>query len=187
MNSLTSCKIFKGNILFTQTPESFTIIKGGYITVVDGKVDSVYEDLPQRYNNCKIIDYGDKLIIPGMNDLHCHASQFRNLGLAMNKELIPWLNDYTFPEEGNFKDIDYSKSIYEKFIKEIWRQGTTRISVFATVHKNGSMELLDLFIKSGLGAFVGKVNMDIIIHAACGTIREHAQMDQGMNDRGKKR
>jgi guanine deaminase len=161
MNSLTSCKIFKGNILFTQTPESFTIIKGGYITVVDGKVDSVYEDLPQRYNNCEIIDYGDKLIIPGMNDLHCHASQFRNLGLAMNKELIPWLNDYTFPEEGNFKDIDYSKSIYEKFIKEIWRQGTTRISVFATVHKNGSMELLDLFIKSGLGAFVGKVNMDI--------------------------
>ncbi|MBZ9689794.1 guanine deaminase [Clostridium estertheticum] len=158
---MNSVKIYKGNILFTKTPESFTVIKQGYIVVIKGKVQNVYKELPIEHTDSEIIDYGDKLIIPGMNDLHCHAPQFKNIGIAMDKELLPWLNDYTFPEEGKFKDLNYSKKVYQHFIKEIWKQGTTRIAVFATVHKVASMNLMDLFIKSGLGAFVGKVNMDL--------------------------
>ncbi|MGI6685249.1 MAG: guanine deaminase [Bacillota bacterium] len=153
-------KIFKGNILFTPTPKKFTVIPHGHILVSHGKVKAVYQKLPEEYNNLEIIDYQDKLIIPGMNDLHCHASQFKHLGMAMDKELIPWLENYTFPEEARFQDIRYAKKIYQNFIKEIWKQGTTRIVVFATVHKEPTMRLLDMFIKSGLGAYVGKVNMD---------------------------
>ncbi|MEL7565799.1 MAG: guanine deaminase [Dehalobacterium sp.] len=153
-------KIFKGNILFTPTPEKFTVIPHGHILVSDGTVKAVYQKLPEEYNNLEIIDYQDKLIIPGMNDLHCHASQYKHLGMAMDKELIPWLENYTFPEEAKFQDIKYGERIYQKFIKEIWKQGTTRIVVFATVHKESTMKLLDMFIKSGLGAYVGKVNMD---------------------------
>ena len=161
MNSKVSTKIFKGNILFTPNPEKFTVIENGFIVVADGKVDNIYNVLPKKYSDFEIMDYGDKLIIPGMNDLHCHASQFKHLGMAMDKELIPWLNDYTFPEEAKFKDREYSKKIYERFIKEVWKQGTTRIAVFATVHKDATMDLMELFIKSGLGTFVGKVNMDL--------------------------
>lgn len=161
MNSITSTKIIKGNIIFTKSPEEFTVIEHGFIVITNGKVDNVYKELPTEYTNFEIIDYGDKLIIPGMNDLHCHAPQFKNLGMAMDKDLLPWLNDYTFPEESKFKNIEYSKKIYKRFIKEIWKQGTTRIAVFATIHKEASMELMDLFIKSGLGAFVGKVNMNL--------------------------
>ncbi|RDC48305.1 guanine deaminase, partial [Acinetobacter sp. RIT592] len=113
------------------------------------------------YQNFEVIDFSDNLIIPGMNDLHCHASQFRNLGMAMDKELIPWLDNYTFPEEGKFKSIEYSDKVYKNFIKEVWRHGTTRIAVFATVHKDSSIRLMDLFKQSGLGALVGKVNMNI--------------------------
>jgi len=161
MNLMTSTKVFKGNIIFTPTSEKFTLIEKGFIVVINGKVDDVYTVLPGKYKDYNIIDYSDKLIIPGMNDLHSHASQFRHLGMAMDKELIPWLNDYTFPEESKFKNLDYSKEIYDRFIKEIWKQGTTRTVLFATVHKEASMYLMDLFIKSGLGAFVGKVNMDL--------------------------
>jgi len=153
-------KIFKGNILFTPTPEKFTVIPHGYILVSAGKVKAVYQKLPEEYKNLEIIDYQDKLIIPGMNDLHCHASQYKHVGMAMDKELLPWLENYTFPEEAKFRDIKYSKLIYQKFIKEIWKQGTTRIVVFATVHKESTMQLLNMFIESGLGAYVGKVNMD---------------------------
>lgn len=158
---MASIKIFRGNIIFTPTSNKFVTLNNGYIVVIDGKVENIYEKLPDKYKNHEIIDYKDKLIIPGMNDLHCHASQFKNLGIAMDKELIPWLNDYTFPEEAKFKDVNYSQKIYKKFIKEVWKHGTTRIAVFGTVHKDASIELLNLFIKSGLGAYVGKVNMDI--------------------------
>jgi guanine deaminase len=161
MSSITSTKIIKGNIIFTESPQKFTVINHGFIVIINGKVDNIYKTLPDKYNNLKIMDYGDKLIIPGMNDLHCHGSQFKNLGMAMDKDLLPWLNDYTFPEECKFKDVEYSKKIYQKFIKEIWKQGTTRTAVFATIHKETSIELMNLFIKSGLGAFVGKVNMDL--------------------------
>lgn len=161
MNWKTSSKILKGNIIFTSSPEKFTIVKHGFIVVINGKVDGVYQDLPEEYKDCEIIDYENRLIIPGMNDLHCHGSQFKHLGMAMDKELIPWLNDYTFPEESKFKDREYGKKIYERFIKEIWKQGTTRIAIFATVHKDATMDLMDLLIKSGLGAYVGKVNMDL--------------------------
>lgn len=161
MNSIDSTKIFKGNIIFTPTPNKFLLIENGYIVVVNGKVKNVCKVLPEEYKDLQIIDYGDKLIIPGMNDLHAHAPQFRHLGMAMDKELLPWLNDYTFPEESKFKDLDYSRNIYGKFIKEVWKQGTTRIAVFGTIHKNASMDLMELFIKSGLGAYVGKVNMDL--------------------------
>ncbi|KOA18664.1 guanine deaminase [Clostridium homopropionicum DSM 5847] len=161
MSIIDSTKIFKGNIIFTPTPNEFFTIENGYIVIVNGKVKNVYKILPEEYNDFKIIDYSNKLIIPGMNDLHAHAPQFRHLGMAMDKELLPWLNDYTFPEESKFKDLDYSRNVYERFIKEVWKQGTTRIAVFATIHKNASMDLMELFIKSGLGAYVGKVNMDL--------------------------
>lgn len=154
-------QIYKGNILFTKIKDKFEIIENGFIIVKNGKILDLYKNLPSEYQNFEVIDFDDNLIIPGMNDLHCHAPQFRNLGMAMDKELIPWLDNYTFPEEGKFKNIEYSDKVYKNFIKEVWRHGTTRIAVFATVHKESSIRLMDLFKQSGLGALVGKVNMNI--------------------------
>ncbi|WP_394862931.1 amidohydrolase family protein [Paraclostridium bifermentans] len=154
-------QIYKGNILFTKIKDKFEIIENGFIIVKNGKILDLYKNLPSEYQNFEVIDFGNNLIIPGMNDLHCHAPQFRNLGMAMDKELIPWLDNYTFPEEGKFKSIEYSDKVYKDFIKEVWRHGTTRIAVFATVHKESSIRLMDLFKQSGLGALVGKVNMNI--------------------------
>lgn len=154
-------QIYKGNILFTKIKDKFEIIENGFIIVKNGKILNLYKNLPSEYQNFEVIDFSNNLIIPGMNDLHCHAPQFRNLGMAMDKELIPWLDNYTFPEEGKFKSIEYSDKVYKDFIKEVWRHGTTRIAVFATVHKESSIRLMDLFKQSGLGALVGKVNMNI--------------------------
>ncbi len=154
-------KIYKGNILFTKIKDKFEIIENGFILVKNGKILDLYKNLPIEYQNFEVIDFSDNLIIPGMNDLHCHAPQFRNLGMAMDKELIPWLDNYTFPEESKFKNIEYADKVYKNFIKEVWRHGTTRIAVFATVHKESSIRLINLFNQSGLGAFVGKVNMNI--------------------------
>ncbi|OXX83301.1 guanine deaminase [Paraclostridium benzoelyticum] len=137
------------------------MIENGFILVKNGKILDLYKNLPIEYQNFEVIDFSDNLIIPGMNDLHCHAPQFRNLGMAMDKELIPWLDNYTFPEESKFKNIEYADKVYKNFIKEVWRHGTTRIAVFATVHKESSIRLINLFNQSGLGAFVGKVNMNI--------------------------
>lgn len=152
--------IYKGNVVFTPTPNNFSILENGYIVVENNKVKGVFSTLPKEYKDIDIIDYGNKLIIPGFVDLHFHAPQYANRGLGMDKELLPWLEDYTFPEEAKFADVDYAKKVYKRVVTEVWKQGTTRIVVFGSLHKESTKVLLDYFIQSGLSAFVGKVGMD---------------------------
>lgn len=150
----------KGNIIFTKTPERFEVLENGYLVVEDKFVKGLYRSLPNAFSKVKIIDYENAIIIPGFVDLHSHAPQFPNLGLGLDKELMNWLQTYTFPEEFKYSDRSYAKKVYSAFIKELWRFGTTRACVFSTLHKNTTKLLMDLFAKSGLSAYVGKVNMD---------------------------
>ena len=157
---MSTTKVYKGNIIFTKTKDAFTIYENGFIVVEDGNIKTVSQDLDSKYKDLDLVDYTDKLIIPGFVDMHIHAPQFSNRGLGLDKELLPWLDTYTFPEEAKFKDEDYARKVYSRFVHELWKHGTTRSVVFATIHKDSTSILMDLFDDAGLGAYVGKVNMD---------------------------
>ena len=152
--------IFKGNIVHTPTKDKFEIFDDAYLIIENGLVSKITDSLEDFYKQYTIKDYSGKLIIPGFVDLHLHAPQYPNRGLGLDKELIPWLNTYTFPEESRYKDIDYAKGVFKLLINELWRVGSTRSVVFSSVFKESTELLLDMFIESGLGAYVGKVNMD---------------------------
>ena len=120
-------KIYRANILFTPTKEEFKVLEHGYIVVGDdGKVVDTFSVLPAEYAAEPVIDFGDKLLIPAMNDLHVHAPQYRNQGIAMDLELLPWLNTYTFPEESKYKDLAYAEKMYRRFVHDLWANGTMR-------------------------------------------------------------
>lgn len=154
-------KIYKANIVHTPTKDRFEVFEGGYVAVTDdGLVEGAYQQLPAHLHGEPVVDYGDRLLIPAFCDLHVHAPQYRNMGLAMDMELIPWLNTYTFPEEKKFSDLRYAEKIYRRFIHELWMQGTMRSAVFATIHPEATKLLADLYKEAGLGAFVGLVGMN---------------------------
>jgi len=162
-------KIYKGNILFTPALSAFEVIKGGYVVVdEDGRVEGVFSDgeegpyavLPECYKNCEIEDFGDKIIIPGMYDLHVHAPQYRNQGMAMDLELLPWLQKYTFPEESKYADNEYAKVMYRHFVSEMREHGTMRAAVFATIHPEATKILAHEFDAAGMGALIGLVGMN---------------------------
>lgn len=155
-----SKQAYKGNILFTPTKDNFEIHEDSYIVVDEGKVVKISKTLDDSYKDYLVKDFGDKLIIPGFVDIHLHAPQYSNRGLGMDDELIPWLNNYTFPEEGKFKNLEYSKVVFSNLIHDLWRFGTTRSVVYSSIFKESTELLMDMFIQSGLGAYVGKVNMD---------------------------
>lgn len=152
--------VVKGDIIFTPEKNTFEVYENSYIIVEKGKVIGIHKNLDKKYSEYRFEDYSGKLIIPGFVDLHLHAPQYPNKGLGMDKELLPWLETYTFPEEIKFKDLDYAKEVYKKFIQALWEVGTTRSVIFSSVHIGSTKLLMDLFIDSGLGAYVGKVNMD---------------------------
>ena len=153
-------QIYRANIIFTPQSSHFEVIPHGYIVVNDGKVEGVYSELPQHLSNFPVTDWGDRLLIPAMNDMHVHAPQYRNQGIAMDLELLPWLQNYTFPEELKFADTAYAERIYRRFIHDLWRFGTMRVVAFASVHLESTRLLMRLLDKAGMAGRVGKVNMN---------------------------
>lgn len=152
--------VLKGDVVFTSEKDSFQIHEDSYIIVEEGRIIKISNELEETYKNYDFKDYSGKMIMPGFTDLHLHAPQFPNRGLGLDKELIPWLDTYTFPEEGKYSDLEYSKKVFSRLINELWRNGTTRSAVYSTIYKESTKLLMDMFIESGLGAYVGKVNMD---------------------------
>ncbi|MCR5049571.1 MAG: amidohydrolase family protein [Paludibacteraceae bacterium] len=154
-------RAYRANILFTPTPQRFEIIEHGFVVVGnDGNVIGTYASLPSEYKTIDVVDFGNQLLMPAMNDLHVHAPQYRNLGIAMDMELLPWLNTYTFPEEAKYKDIKYAERMYRRFVHDLWKLGTMRAAIFATIHPEASCLLADLLREAGMGGMVGLVGMD---------------------------
>ena len=155
-------KIYKAHILYTKEQSRFEVLENGYVAVdADGLVTGVALDLASLdTQDAEVTDFGDCLLIPAMNDLHVHAPQYRNQGIAMDLELLPWLQNYTFPEEMKYASLDYAGRMYRCFVRDLWRFGTMRACVFATIHTESTRLLMQLFQESGMGALVGKVAMN---------------------------
>ena len=153
-------KILHGDIVYTSNPSQFDLYEDGYLVTDDDKVVDVYSSLPQEYQKELIEDYNGKLIIPGLIDLHVHAPQYTYRGLGMDLELIEWLNVNTFPEESKYKDNEYALKAYSIFTDDLLHSSTTRACIFATVHKEATLLLMDKLEETKLITKVGKVNMD---------------------------
>ena len=154
-------KIYKAHILFTKEKDHFEVYENGYIAVENGKVTGVSTNLSDLDSEgAEVIDFGDKLLIPAMNDMHVHAPQVHNQAVAMDLELLPWLQNYTFPEESKYADVEYAERMYRRFLHTQWLFGTMRSVVFGTVHTESTLKLMKLYQEAGMGALVGKVAMN---------------------------
>lgn len=152
--------VIKGDIIYSEGPQSLRLIPRGYIVCQFGQSRGVYEELPDVYSGLPVLDYSDRLILPGLVDLHAHAPQYSFVGLGMDYELIDWLEKNTFPEEAAYADAEYAKKAYDIFACDLRQSFTTRACIFATIHKQATGILMDLLEGTGLSTMVGKVNMD---------------------------
>ncbi len=150
----------KGDIAFNRTKEVIETYDGGYVVCVDGICQGAYQDLPEEYKDLPVEDFSGKLIVPGMTDLHVHASQYTFRGIGMDLELLDWLNQHTFPEEACYADLEYARKAYSYFSYDLKRSFSTRAVIFATMHVEATIELMDQLEKIGVITYVGRVNMD---------------------------
>ena len=153
--------ILHGNILFSKSYDELVTYENSYLIVENGKVREICSVLPEQYKGAEITDYGKGVIIPAFSDLHVHASQYIERGLGMDMLLSDWLNQYTFPQEARFADMDYARPIYDAFIDDMIRHGTFHACIFATIHREATSYLIHRMEERGLYGYVGKVNMDI--------------------------
>ena len=152
--------IIKGNIISAPKFGEIEIFENGYIVIKDDKIISLSKELKEEYKNEEIIDYGNKLIFQSFSDMHLHAPQYPMLGMGYDLELLDWLKTYTFLNEAKFKDTSYARIIYKKLANELIKNGTTKVAMFSSLHKDSTLILMDELEKAGVIGYVGKVNMD---------------------------
>lgn len=152
--------VIKGDICWSGSRTELRTAKNAYLVCENGKSAGVYYELPEKYSGLPLADYTDMLVIPGMADLHIHASQYAYRGLGMDLELLDWLQTYAFPEETRFADPEYAGMAYGIFADNMRRSATTRAAVFATAHTDATLILMDRMEQTGLVSLVGRVNMD---------------------------
>lgn len=152
--------VLKGHICYSAAPRELICLENGYAVCVGGRCQGVFPQLPAEFAHLPLTDFGDRLILPGMIDLHTHAPQYAFRGMSMDLELMQWLNQYTFPEEEKYADLEYAQKAYSIFAQGLLRGATTRACIFATRHRPATELLMRLMEETGLVTYVGKVNMD---------------------------
>ncbi|MBU3145837.1 amidohydrolase family protein [Clostridium sp. CF012] len=160
MKNYRKYKAYKGNVIYSQSKDVLISKENSYILILDGVIKEICNQLPEGFPKENLIDWGNNLIIPGFCDMHVHAPQFLQRGIGMDRELLDWLNTYTYPNEAKFKNKDHARKVYTLFVDELLRQGTLHVNCFPSIHYEASEILFDILEQRGLFAFTGKLNMD---------------------------
>ena len=133
----------------------------GIISKVIRQDDENYLELLDRHSKDNhFFDFKDKILLPGFIDLHIHAPQWPQAGLALDDELSYWLNNFTFPLESKYQDLDYAREVYSDLVKTLLANGTTSAMYFGTIHNEATLELAKICASYGQRGFVGKVVMN---------------------------
>ena len=100
-----------------------------------------------------------RIIAPGFVDLHLHFPQVDVIG-SPAEGLLPWLENFTFPQEKRFSAQGHSAQVATFFIAELLRNGVTTALAFASSHPESVHALFAKAQKNQLRLIAGKVLMD---------------------------
>ncbi len=155
-------QIIRGQIVsFGPSPTDVVHEPKGAIVTEAGRIvwRGSWQALPKQYINAPVTDYGDKLVLPGLIDVHIHFPQYRMLA-APGRDLLDWLARFTFPEESRYADRGYAEVAAEIFLDRLFQHGTTSALAFCSVHKSCADALFTAAEKRNMALVTGKTNMD---------------------------
>lgn len=116
-------------------------------------------ELPDDYADAPRTDHGEALILPGFIDAHLHFPQYRMLA-AFGRDLLDWLERYTFPEEMRYGDPAVAEPAAAFFLDELFRHGITACLAFSTIHLSALDALMEAAKGRGMALISGKTLMD---------------------------
>lgn len=143
-------------------PRSFVYIEDGILLVHNGlvaKVGPAAQLLPDLPANVAVIEHANGLLTPGFIDTHIHYPQTDVIGSG-GRNLLEWLENYTFPAERRFSDAEYARTTADFFLDELARNGTTTALVFCTVHRASVESFFQAAAQRSMRMIAGKVLMD---------------------------
>ena len=129
-------------------------LRGGRILQV-GPADALRAAHPRA----RLHDYGDRLISAGFVDAHAHYPQTAIIA-SWGKQLIDWLNTYTFPEEMRFADPAHAAETAARHLDLLLENGTTSVASFCTIHPQSVEAFFEAAEARQMRIVAGKTCMD---------------------------
>ncbi len=135
--------------------------RGAVVIGDDGRIawEGERASLPGAYAGLPETDHRQALILPGFIDAHLHYPQHRMLA-AYGKDLLDWLNRYTFIEEQRYADEGFAAKAASAFVGELLRNGITSCLAFSTIHPVALDALFTEAQAQGMAMISGKTMMD---------------------------
>ena len=118
-----------------------------------------YGQLRHSFPDVPVEHLPGRIIAPGFVDLHIHYPQTNVIG-SPAEGLLPWLENYTFPEEKRFSAVEYSQQSAIFFIAELLRNGVTTALAFATSHAESVNALFSEALRHRIRLITGLCLMD---------------------------
>jgi guanine deaminase len=146
-----SCAVYESDGLLVVGPDA----RGRQVVQAVG----AYQALQARFADVPVTHFAGRLIAPGFIDLHVHYPQTNVIG-SPAAGLLPWLENYTFPEENRFSAPEYCAQAATFFIEELLRNGVTTALAFATSHPQSAQALFEAAQRRQLRLITGLCLMD---------------------------
>jgi guanine deaminase len=127
-----------------------------------GPYSEVLSQLPEQEQQDVrqiIKHFPNKILAPGFIDCHVHYPQIDVIGSPADG-LLPWLENYTFPQEEKFSDPVHCQEVAGFFFDELQRNGVTCALTFSTSHVPSVNAAFEEAEKRGLRFITGKCLMD---------------------------
>lgn len=175
--------LYRGEVFYFKTSpldsdNSYCYYPDGALVVAGGKVIEAnsYKEIEEKYPEALLTDYSGKLLMPGLIDSHVHYPQSEMIGMY-GRQLLDWLNEYTFPTEQAFSDPEYAERVARFFVNELFRNGTTSCMAYATVHKTSVNALFSVATEYNMQMMTGKVLMNRNAPQALTDTEESGEVD----------
>lgn len=164
---------FSGNPLTGDWQDSIHFNSAGGVLIANRRIVAIGDgvDLIAAYPLAKVTDYGDALITAGFVDAHMHYPQTGMIA-SWGKQLIDWLNTYTFPEESRFGDKAYADDVAGRTLDLALAHGTTTLTSFCTIHPQSVDAFFEAAAARNMAVIAGKTCMD---RNAPDTLRDDAK------------
>ncbi|MBE0412512.1 guanine deaminase [Yoonia sp.] len=164
---------FTGNPLLGDWPDAVRYEQRGALCIIDGRIAAVgaADALRAAHQDANVTDYGNGLISAGFVDAHMHYPQ-TGIVASWGKQLIDWLNTYTFPEESRFGDPAYAADVAARTLDLALDHGTTTLTSFCTIHPASVDAFFTAAAARNMAVVAGKTCMD---RNAPDTLRDTAQ------------
>ena len=102
-------------------------IENGAVAIEGNKIVGVGKgaDIAKKFTGRTVIDARGMAVVPGFVNAHTHAAMTLFRGIADDRDLMDWLNNYIFPAEAKNVDREFVKWGTRLAAAEMIRSGTT--------------------------------------------------------------